>query len=269
MNSKELVAQATAKIEKMCNLTDKIEAIENILKASGEKTEIALYETGVGTTRLSLVLSEAVVKSLKESAVAEIKSALHNNTTELHQLVGAKPEKRKPATINPEFEKAVQEMVKPPFKADHIVKIDGIPKYIDKEPEKEEPPKCEPRSPLNELEVDNVRRMYHDEAKTMKEVAEYYGVTKTRMNSYISKYNLRRTSYNKGSYSDPVDNKKPKPEPLRAQSNVKKCRVCGKNIIINPKMAWGHKYERKQNGKVETAYCCSRECLGIGKMKDV
>ena len=87
---------------------------------------------------------------------------------------------------------------------------------------------------LNELEVDNVRRMYHDEAKTMKEIAEYYGVTKTRMNSYISKYNLRRTSYNKASYSDPVDSEKPKPELLRTQANVKKC-CSGKDIVINPK----------------------------------
>lgn len=263
MNSKELLEQAEIRVKRINELSDDVGAAEDILAMLGDG-EVCFFTSGIGTTHLTPVLSPDKLQKLREDIIVEVIRTRNDKSTELEKLLGI----RKPAIINPEFEKAVQEMVKPPFKADHIVKIDGIPKYIDKEPEKEELPKCEPRPPLNELEVENVRRMYHDEAKTMKEIAEYYGVTKTRMNSYISKYNLRRTSYNKASYSDPVDSEKPKPELLRTQANVKKCRVCGKDIVINLKMAWAYKYIRKQNGKVETAYCCSRECLGIGKMKD-
>ena len=251
MNSKELLEQAEIRVKRINELSDDVGAAEDILAMLSDG-EVCFFTSGIGTTHLTPVLSPDKLQKLREDIIVEVIRTRNDKSTELEKLLGI----RKPAIINPEFKKAVQEMEQ--SNKDQVA--DKLSEILQTESDR-----ISVKPPLNELEIENVRRMYHDEAKTMKEVAEYYGVPKARLNSYITRHNLRRTSYKKG-FLDPVD--KPKLEPLRAQSNVKKCRVCGKNIIINPKMAWAYKYGRKQNGKAETVYCCSRECLGVGKMKD-
>ncbi len=87
---------------------------------------------------------------------------------------------RKPATVNPVFEAAVQEMVNSTAKS---------------EPASEVPVTMESTKP--ELTVEAVRKMYIDEGKTLTETAAFFGVKKDMLNSFIRRNKLNRTSYGK------------------------------------------------------------------------
>lgn len=87
---------------------------------------------------------------------------------------------RKPATVNPVFEVAVQDMVNSNAKS---------------EPASEIPVKMESIKP--ELTVEAVRKMYIDEGKTLTETATFFGVKKDMLNSFIRRNKLNRTSYGK------------------------------------------------------------------------
>lgn len=87
---------------------------------------------------------------------------------------------RKPATVNPVFEAAVQDMVNSNAKS---------------EPASEIPVKMESIKP--ELTVEAVRKMYIDEGKTLTETATFFGVKKDMLNSFIRRNKLNRTSYGK------------------------------------------------------------------------
>lgn len=105
---------------------------------------------------------------------------------------------KKPATINPEFEAAVQGMVesaKPKDDAEASIIVDKHEPdpVVEKLTEilQEEAKKIE-EAPAKKLvlNVDDVRRMYHDENKSMKEIAEHFGVTKSVVNNFIYNNNL-------------------------------------------------------------------------------
>lgn len=60
-------------------------------------------------------------------------------------------------------------------------------------------------------------------------------------------------------------------EPLRAQNDFERCRVCGREIPFAGKVnrdTWPYQYQRKHHRLNKTIYCCSREHYYIGKSKD-
>lgn len=129
----------------------------------------------------------------------------------------------------------------------------GIPKISSEEPK------------YPEMTLDAVKKLYIEEGKTYKEMAEYFGVNKSYINNFIFRNRLKEE---KEKYVHGYD---PKPEPIRTHNDTEKCRVCGKEIQFTPKMTrdiWPYKYKRKQDGKTQMLYCCDREHFYAGQAKD-
>lgn len=160
-------------------LSRELENIEALIeKSKGE--DICFTSKPSGATYIS-VLSPEKLQELRESVVVAIIQVRNEKKEELEKLMGI----RKPAILNPAFEAAVQDMEASVPKKEHIVQDNEVvspKKIIEKKPE---------------INVADVQRMYHDEAKTMKEIADHFGVKKEQVNSFIQKNNLRRTSYMK------------------------------------------------------------------------
>lgn len=256
-----LLEQWNDHIIKGNQLSREIETIEDIIGAGEVPTaEIAFAVKGGGTTLIT-VLSEERMQRLKESVVDAINAVRDDKVRELEKLMGT----RKPAIINPVFEEATKDMFQSIKKTTEDPVEEKLTEIL-----QEEAKKIEDKPIMDEKEVDNVRRMYHDEAKTMKEIAAYYGVTKSQMNAYISKYSLRRTSYKNDGFTDSEVGSKRKivvPDPLKMQSNAIKCRICGKAIKLTGRVngdTWPYKYKRGS----EDIYCCGREHYLMGKTKD-
>lgn len=171
--------------------------VRNVLSAGEEVrtviqalNEVSAAEIMIGPKSIDNYVTDDIRNEIRQRAINSIEERRSEAVTELEKLIGI----RKPATINPVFEAAVQEMVQSNQK---------MSTYVDNsatDPEGENPEVVEepPALPtLDDTAVEDVRRMYQVEGKTLKEVAVTYGVTKSQVNTFVSKHNLRRTSYKK------------------------------------------------------------------------
>ncbi|MDF2611457.1 MAG: hypothetical protein K0R92_2931 [Lachnospiraceae bacterium] len=178
MDTKTLLEQANERVKNINRIMGELEDFEAVLSVTGT-SKVALHSNG-GTTFIDTVLSQDDMINLQDMVVARIIGARNKKTAELEQLLGM--EKRKTAIINPKFEKAILEMEEQKTKKTLVIDS-GTAKcaVVQKD------------NPV--MTVEEVTRLYVTENKTLKEVAEYFGVTKSAVNSYIYRNNLARKSY--------------------------------------------------------------------------
>lgn len=203
-------------IIKSNQLSRELENIESIIEAAQE-AEIAFYEPGVCTTSFIRVLTPEKMQELKDSVVSAINQTRDDKVKELEKLMGI----RKPATINPEFEAAVQGMVQSKDKP--VVVVPAMDEAelppVSKTPERLQGKKIlgkgseldnavfsvedkpVPKT-LTEDDVEDVRRMYQQEGKSMKEIAEHYGVTKSVVNNFVYNKKLARNKVKDDGFLD-------------------------------------------------------------------
>jgi hypothetical protein len=222
MNSKELLDQAEIRVKRINELSDSVGASEDIIAMLGEG-EICFFVSGVGTTHLTPVLSQEKMQKLREWVVSEIIDLRDAKTAELEKLLGI----RKPAIINPEFEAAVKDMERTGkqlivetkecvLTGDKSITVTTEPdplgekltsilqketkRIADKPVPKAEQPK--PESKMGLMTKEDVERMYIQENKTMKEIAEYYGVKKGDVNNFIYVNHLSRKNFKDDGFTD-------------------------------------------------------------------
>ena len=163
-------------------LSRELEEFEGIMHAADQpESVIAFYgPVGSGTTFIDSVLSSEKMVEIKKMVVTSLTEARLTKEIELEKLMGI----RKPATLNPEFEAAVQGMIKeaPVAQEDQTNK----PVFRDPNP-----------AAASELNYEDVRRMYIDEEKTQGEIAKHFNATKSQVNTFLQKNNLFRSNYKK------------------------------------------------------------------------
>ena len=214
MNSRELLDQATAKVEQINELMAKIDVAECVLSVIGDGC-VCFYTEGIGTTFVAGILPPEKMRRVNEEVTVEIIRERDARTFELEKLLGI----RKPATIDLAFEKAIQEMKKTSGiskesldelsdKAKISSKTIGLTltdilqkeskKFEDKPIIPEESPDKYPakkdkrvKVPENMLEAD-VRRMYIDEGKDRKYIANHYDISESRVNNYLFLHEIKR-----------------------------------------------------------------------------
>lgn len=183
-----LVDQWNDHIIKGNQLSRELENIEELLEKARE-SDICFSSGSNGATFIR-VLTPEKMQELKENAIVAIMHTRDEKTAELEKLMGI----RRPATINPEFEAAVQEMVQSNQKTSTYVD-NTVTDPVGEKPEVVEDATA-PRT-LVYADLENIRRMYLDEGKTMKDIANHYGVTKNQVNAYIQRYGLFRKNCKK------------------------------------------------------------------------
>jgi hypothetical protein len=163
-------------------LSRELEGFEDIMHVADKpESVIAFYgPAGSGTTFIDSVLSPEKMAEIKSLVVASLTEAKMTKEIELEKLMGI----RKPATINPEFEAAVQGMIKEA----PVAKEDQTSNPVFRDPN----PAAAP-----ELNYEDVRRMYIDEEKTQGDIAKHFKATKSQVNTFLQKNNLFRNNYKK------------------------------------------------------------------------
>lgn len=176
-------------------LSRELEDIESLLDKS--KGADICFTSGTNGSVFIRVLTPEKMQELRENVVVAILRTRDEKAVELEKLMGV----RKPATINPEFEAAVQGMIdsvkkKPepdPVEVKLAESIDKHEKEIKSKPVAVAKPT---------MSVEDVRRMYLDESKSMKEIAEHFGVTKSVVNNFVYKNHLARYKSNDDEFLD-------------------------------------------------------------------
>lgn len=221
-----LLEQWNEHIIKGNQLSREIEKFDGIMHvADMEESEIVFRHNGNMTTFISEVLPQETMEAVKRLVVAHLTSAKSSKEFELDRLMG-----RKPATINPEFEAAVQDMVESakkqkesdPVEDKLTVILQEQAKRIENKQDNEEmppkeafdtlredykqakeiehlsdksmdkyPAKKDIKTPPNMNEAD-IRRLYVDEGKDRKWIANYYGITESKVNNYLYLHDIKR-----------------------------------------------------------------------------
>ena len=196
----ELLEKGNAHVVQVNKLMGTLENFDAVLsEASKMKTDVCFNSIN-GPTFINSVLGKDKMDELKNIVFKAITDAQEERTVELEQLLGIKqvglPQKitatmdlinpklleivpRKAAIINQVFEAAVKDMEEQHSKS-KVVEAAKV--LINTKPE---------------LTIEAVKKMYHDECRTMVEIAKHFGVTKAVMNNFISNNHLSRTAYKK------------------------------------------------------------------------
>ncbi len=199
-------------------LSRELEDIEDLLLKASEAN--ICFSSGSNGAIFIRVLSPEKMQELKESAMIAIMGIRNEKETELQKLMGNRqvipahanggivsgiinadniktgviipdpevvnPMRGKPATINPEFEAAVQGMVE---SVKHKQK--GSPqddKSLDKYPAKKSKPSPYPEN----MTEDAVKELYINQGKTIQQVANHFGIPYAKANSFITGHKLHR-----------------------------------------------------------------------------
>lgn len=162
-----LIEQWNEHIVQGNRLSRELEDFEGIMHvADMQESKVALAgPSGTGTTFVDLVLSPEKMEEIKRLVVVSLNEARMTKEIELEKLMGV----RKPATINQEFETAVQDMVKT------------------------DPPKKKPTGrKAVELDLEKVKDLYITKGLPCRKIADQCGCAENTIRNYIKKHNLTR-----------------------------------------------------------------------------
>jgi hypothetical protein len=209
-----------------------LESFDRVMKiAELPDSKVALYVNG-GTTYIDSVLPEEVMGVLKTIVTNQLVDIRTRKETELKKhmntwkpatvntvfnadfLESAEPliiPKKKPATMNPEFEQAVQEMEQQgKTRPDPIEEklVDSLKKRGDRLGQQEVEAKMKQQPPLSADEIlrqdiDKVRELYEDDTVTVSVIAARYGVKKTDVYTFASKNRFARMKKPSGFLDSP------------------------------------------------------------------
>lgn len=157
---RSLLEKANETVIKINKLMGEIEDFESII-SKGRESEIAFANNG--STAYITVLTPEKMQDLKGIVLAAITKAREEKIAELEKLLGIE----KKNIINPEFKED-----------DYISEFSGGSK----------------RKSINEypeMTVEAVQKLYIEEGRTYKEMAEYFGVNKSVINNFITRNHLR------------------------------------------------------------------------------
>jgi hypothetical protein len=170
-----------------------LESFDGVMKiAELPESKVALYVNG-GTTYIDTVLPEEVMGVLKTIVTNQLVDIRSRKETELKKHMNS----WKPATINPEFEAAVQGMEQQGnAKQDPLE--EKLAEILLKEDESLEKP-VEESSPLSvtiyeilEQDKEKIRKLYEDDSITVGEIAAKYGVDKKIIYGFASRNHFTR-----------------------------------------------------------------------------
>lgn len=153
-------------------LSRELEDIETLIEKSMDE-DICFTVKPNGATYIS-VLPPEKMQELREVVVGAILQVRDEKTAELEKLMGI----RKPVVINPEEteQEIVLQKCQDPIEEKLTEILDKQAKMIKGKPQ---------------MTVDTVKKLYIDEGKSYQEMADYFGVKKTDINNFITRYHLR------------------------------------------------------------------------------
>jgi hypothetical protein len=222
MNSKELLEQATARARKLNDFAGELNQMEDAISVIS-KVELEVVGFDI-RYRFG-----AVAEKLKQDILLALITVKNEKAAELEQLLGIQPVPEKVVTkkncltgetaveqVHPEV-KVRTEFASVAIRESADAVADTLAGILQEEAKRIEapdnkslgkyPPDKRPPKLSDDLYPD-IKRMYMDENKQAKEIAEHYNVDVKYVNAFLAKHKLRRKMYDK-SISTPKPAKQP------------------------------------------------------------
>ena len=180
---KELLQIANEKAVRINELSTDISRIDNVIPGI-EKDDLVI--TGYD---IALYIGEETTEQLKQHIIATMETAKKNKLAELEQLLGVQQSVPQVPKI-PKLAPGTEMILAP--STDGVVKHDRVVPE-DKSLSKYPAPKKDGRRKYPEnMTVEVVRKMYVDEGKTKKQIAEYFGLKESSVNNFIYLHGISR-----------------------------------------------------------------------------
>ena len=225
MNSKELLIKAEQRIAEAENIKMLVESASTleqlIIEVQRPANDICIGELSE-ETNISGAIGQELNLRLKTVISDNLGCFLFEKNKELEDILGI----CKPTIINPEFQTSVQKLIngsKAESKLDSDPVEDRLSTILKKESKRFEDEPIIPESSLDkypakkgkiqlpkDMTEEAVTIMYITEGKTIKQVAERFDIKQSRVNDFLSKHNIRRTSYKShGTVKQPEETERP------------------------------------------------------------
>ena len=205
MNSKELLEQAEVRANQIKNIAHDINCMEEAI------TGVRDSEVIIGGYSIVLFFDSDTADKIKQEALLILITAKNKKASELEQLLGILPVPAVPklnlGNVLVIGEGKPLPRILPPESPEVIIpdsveeKLSGILQaeaqmieapQEDKSPGKYQVKKGRPSNLPDNMTVEEVKRLYIKESKTISEVAKHFGVPYAQASSFITRHKLHR-----------------------------------------------------------------------------
>lgn len=179
----KILEDAKALVDDIYKNMTNVETCEALSDAVAEQ-EVVLVKSGSDRyVKLDGVLTEEQIQDVKKY----IQNTIDGNKAEAERFL--RRVSGKAAVVNPDFEVAVQEMISQD-QTEEVVTETAEPAA---EEDQEEPVTEAPEEKVApELTVEAVRKIYTEGDMTIRQAAEYFGVSQSKLYSFVSEHGLRK-----------------------------------------------------------------------------
>lgn len=186
----KILEDAKALVDDIYKNMTNVETCEALSDAVAEQ-EVVLVKSGSDRyVKLDGVLTEEQIQDVKKY----IQNTIDGNKAEAERFL--RRVSGKAAVVNPDFEEAVQEMIsQDQTEAQPETDEQEVQEAVEDEPEKV-PEKSEIEEPEKEttpeLTIDAVKAVYTEGDMTIRQAADHFGVSQSKLYSFISEHGLRK-----------------------------------------------------------------------------
>lgn len=178
----EILEKAKELVDDIYKAMTKVETCETLSEEVASQEVVLVKAGGDRYVKLDGVMTEEQIQDVKRY----IQNTIDGNKAEAERFL--RRVSGKAAVVNPDFEAAVQEMISQDQTED-VVTEPAEPVEEDREEPVTEAPE-EKVTP--ELTVEAVRKIYTEGDMSIRQAAEYFGVSQSKLYSFVSEHGLRK-----------------------------------------------------------------------------
>lgn len=179
----EILEKAKELVDDIYKAMTKVETCETLSEEVASQEVVLVKAGGDRYVKLDGVMTEEQIQDVKRY----IQNTIDGNKAEAERFL--RRVSGKAAVVNPDFEAAVQEMISQDQTEDAVTKT-AEPAA---EEDQEEPVTEAPEEKVTpELTVEAVRKIYTEGDMSIRQAAEYFGVSQSKLYSFVSEHGLRK-----------------------------------------------------------------------------
>ena len=179
----EILEKAKELVDDIYKAMTKVETCETLSEEVASQEVVLVKAGGDRYVKLNGVMTEEQIQDVKKY----IQNTIDGNKAEAERFL--RKVSGKAAVVNPDFEAAVQEMISQD-QTEEVVTETAEPAADE---DQEEPVTEAPEEKVTpELTVEAVRKIYTEGDMTIRQAAEYFGVSQSKLYSFVSEHGLRK-----------------------------------------------------------------------------
>ena len=186
----EILEKAKELVDDIYKAMTKVETCETLSEEVASQEVVLVKAGGDRYVKLDGVMTEEQIQDVKRY----IQNTIDGNKAEAERFL--RRVSGKAAVVNPDFEAAVQEMIS----QDQTEEQPETDEQEARETVEDEPEEAPEKSGIEEpekettpeLTVEAVRKIYTEGDMSIRQAAEYFGVSQSKLYSFVSEHGLRK-----------------------------------------------------------------------------